>query len=181
MLNSLCNKWWCLLLRGLAAVVAGVIAFTHPALTAAVIAILIGVNALIDGAMCVFIGIRGGGDGRPWWEMILLGLVGVGFGAAALAWPGPLLATLVIFVGAWAIARGIVEIAAAIKLRKVIDDEWLLALSGAFSVAFGILLLSKPIEGILAISMVIGCFLFAYGLAAVAFSFRLRSLRKNLA
>lgn len=180
MLASLCNKWWCLALRGLTAVVAGVISVLHPGLTVYVLAVLIGVNALIEGLMCVMIGIGGGGNGRPWWEMILLGLIGVGFGIFALAFPPALMAAMIFLIGIWAVARGVIEIAAAIKLRHVIDDEWLIAISGLFSILFGGLLLSKPLEGIEVIGIVIGLFLVMYGLTAVGFSLRLRSLRSRL-
>jgi uncharacterized membrane protein HdeD (DUF308 family) len=180
MLNALCNKWWCLLLRGLTAVVAGVISVMHPGVTVVVLAVLIGINALIEGLMCVFIGIGGGGEGRPWWEMIVLGLIGVGFGIAALAFPPAVITTMIFLIGIWAVARGVVEIAAAIKLRHVIEDEWLIAISGLFSILFGALLLSKPREGALAIGIVIGLFLVVYGLTAVGFSLRLRTLRIRL-
>ena len=180
MLRMLCDKWWCLLLRGLTAIIAGAVAVAHPGLTVLVLAVLVGVSALVDGLACVLVGLRGGAGGRPWWEMIVLGLVGVGFGIAALAWPGLVLATLLALVGAWAVARGVIEIVAAVKLRKILEDEWILGLSGAVSIAFGILLLAKPMQGLLVIGVVIGCFLFVYGLAAVAFSLRLRALRSRL-
>ena len=98
----------------------------------------------------------------------------------ALAWPGLLLAGLVAPAGAWAVARGVLEIIVAMHLRKVIDDEWVLALSGILSIAFGALLLAKPMEGALVIGVIIGCFLFVYGLAAILFSLRLRTLGNRL-
>lgn len=180
MLSALCNKWWCLLLRGLFAVVAGVISVMHPGLTIALLVILVGVSALIDGLACVFIGVGGGGEGRPWWEMILLGLIGVGFGIAAFVRPEAVAVVLLAFVGAWAIARGVVEIVVAVRLRKVIEDEWLLGLSGAVSIAFGAMLLAKPIAGLLAMGMVIGIFLVFFGATAIALSFRLRAIQKRL-
>lgn len=180
MLNALCNKWWCLLLRGLFAVVAGVIAFMHPDLTIFVLVLLVGISALMDGLACVFLGIGGGADGRPWWEMILLGLVGVGFGVATIAWPGLTAVILLSLVAGWSIARGVMEIIVAIRLRKLIEEEWLLILSGVISIAFGALLLAKPIEGLAAIGMVIGVFLTFFGAMAVALSFRLRSLQIRL-
>jgi uncharacterized membrane protein HdeD (DUF308 family) len=161
--------------------VAGAIAVAHPDVPFIVLAILVGVSALADGLMCVFVGFRGAADGRTWWEMVVLGLLGVGFGIAALAWPGLVITTLLMLVGAWAVARGVLEIVAAIKLRKVLDDEWILGLSGALSIAFGAVLLAKPLEGAVIIGIIIGCFLFVYGLAAVVFSLRLRSLRNRLA
>jgi uncharacterized membrane protein HdeD (DUF308 family) len=180
MLRALCNKWWCVLLRGLTAIVAGAIAIAHPDVTLLVLAILVGCSALVDGLGCVLVGLAGGAGGRPWWEMIVLGLLGVGFGIAALAWPGLLLATLVALAGAWAVARGVIEIVAAVKLRRILEDEWILGLSGALSIAFGVLLLAKPLSTLHVIGIVIGCFLFVYGLAATVFSLRLRALRNRL-
>jgi uncharacterized membrane protein HdeD (DUF308 family) len=125
-------------------------------------------------------GFKGGPDGRTWWEMILLGLIGVGFGIAALVSPGSIALVLLTFVAAWAIARGVIEIVVAIRLRKEIEDEWLLGLSGAVSIAFGALLLAKPIVGLAAIGMVIGIFLFFFGATAIALSLRLRAIGKRL-
>lgn len=180
MLQALCNKWWCLTLRGLCAVIAGIVSVMHPELTITFLIILIGVSALIDGLACVFMGIGGGGEGRPWWEMILLGLVGIGFGIAAFAAPGAIAVVLLSFIAGWSIARGVIEIIAAVRLRKVIEDEWLLGLSGAISVLFGIMLVAKPIAGILAIGMVIGVFLVFIGATAIALSLRLRSMQQRL-
>lgn len=180
MLPKLCSKWWCLLLRGLTAIVAGAIAIAHPGLTAYILAVLIGINALIDGLMCVFVGIRGGTDSKPWWEMIGLGALGVVFGIVALAQPGIVLATLIVLIGIWSIARGAMEIAVAVKLRKVLDDEWILGLSGALSIAFGALLLFKPIEGIFLLGVLIGVFLLAGGLFLAALALRLRTIRNRL-
>lgn len=180
MLKALCDKWWCLLLRGLFAIVAGVIAVAHPGLTISLLVLLIGVSSLIDGLACVFMGIGGGGEGRPWWEMILLGLIGVGFGIATFVRPEAIAVVLLTFVAAWAIVRGVIEIVAAVKLRKVIDDEWMLGLSGAVSIAFGAMLFARPIAGLLAMGTVIGIFLVFFGATAVALSFRLKGLQKRL-
>lgn len=180
MLGALCDKWWCLLLRGLFAIIAGVISVMHPALTIFILVILLGVNALIDGLVCVFMGFKGGEGGRTWWEMIVLGLIGVGFGIATLAWPGLTAVVLLTIIAFWAIVRGVVEIVVAIRIRKEIEDEWLLGLSGAISIAFGAMLLAKPIAGLAAIGMVIGVFLFFFGAMAIALSLRLRSIGKRL-
>jgi uncharacterized membrane protein HdeD (DUF308 family) len=181
MLGALCSKWWCLFLRGLCAVIAGVFSVMHPHLTFFLLVIVIGVNALIDGLVCIFLGFHGGTDGRSWWEMILLGLIGVGFGIAALVQPGTIALVLLSFVAAWAIVRGIFEIIVAIRLRKEIEEEWLLGISGVLSIAFGALLLAKPIVGLAAIGAVIGVFLFVFGVMWIALSFRLRGMQKRLA
>jgi len=180
MLHALANRWWVFLLRGLVAIAAGVITMMHPELTLLVLIVLIGVSALVDGLACVFAGVGGGAAGRPWWEMILLGLAGVGFGIATLAWPGLTTMFLVFLIASWSIVRGIFEIAVAVKLRKEIDDEWLIGLSGVISIAFGALLFAKPGAGALALATIIGFFLFIGGAMAVAFALRLRSLKSKL-
>ena len=88
MLQLLAERWWVVLIRGLLILAAGIGTLVYPGLTLLMLIIFIGVSALLDGLTCVFMGIGGGGEGRPWWEMILLGLVGVGFGIATLAMPG---------------------------------------------------------------------------------------------
>lgn len=80
-------------------------------------------------------------------------------------------------IAVWAIARGLIEIAGAIALRKVIEGEWLLALSGMLSVGFGLLLLIRPGQGALALITVIGLYLMLFGAITAALALRLRSLR----
>jgi uncharacterized membrane protein HdeD (DUF308 family) len=181
MLQLLTERWWVVLIRGLLILAAGIGTLVYPGLTLLMLIIFIGVSALLDGLTCVFMGIGGGGQGRPWWEMILLGLVGVGFGIATLAWPGLTEILLLSLIAGWAIARGIMEIVVAIRLRKVIDSEWTMGLSGLLSIGFGALLIARPGAGALAMTMVIGIFMIIIGTAAIALSFRLRGLKGKLA
>ncbi|MGC3972315.1 MAG: HdeD family acid-resistance protein [Pirellulales bacterium] len=180
MLQVLADRWWVVLLRGILALAAGIATIAHPALTLYVLILLIGISSLIDGLGCVFMGFGGGAEGRPWWEMILLGLVGVGFGIATLAWPGLTGILLLSLIAGWAIARGVMEIIVAIRLRKVIDNEWWIGLSGLISIGFGAFLIARPGEGALAMALVIGVFLIMIGVAAIGFSFRLKGLKGRL-
>lgn len=179
MLATLCNRWWVLLLRGLTAIAAGVVAMTHPAITLWLLVLLVGINAVLEGTACLFLGFRGGADGRTLWEMVVLGLIGVGFGGVTLAWPGATAYLLLLLVAYWAIARGVFEIVVAVKLRHVIEDEWWLILAGVMSVAFGSLLLMRPEAGALAMAQLIGAFVFVFGCMATAFALRLHSLRNQ--
>ena len=111
----------------------------------------------------------------------LLGLVGVGFGIATLAMPGLTELLLLSLIAGWAIARGVMEIVVAIRLRKAIDNEWTMGLSGLLSIGFGALLIARPGAGALAMAMVIGIFMIVIGTAAIALSFRLRGLKTKLA
>lgn len=181
MLQLLTERWWVVLIRGLLILAAGIGTLVYPGLTLLMLVIFIGVGALLDGLTCVFMGLGGGGEGRPWWEMILLGLVGVGFGIATLVWPGLTELLLLSLIAGWAIARGIMEIIVAIRLRKVIDNEWMMGLSGLLSIGFGAMLIARPGAGALAMAMVIGIFMIVIGTAAIGLSFRLRSLKNKLA
>lgn len=174
MLQAIARKWWVLLLRGLAAIALGVLVLWWPGVTLLTLVILWGVFALLDGLSGIMLGLRGEADGTMWWTMMLLGVVGVGAAITAFIWPG-MTAVILLWIIAWtAILRGVFEIAAAIRLRKHIDNEWLLAISGLVSVIAGCLVLRNPAAGALAITLLIGGYMIVLGLVAVVLSFRLK-------
>jgi uncharacterized membrane protein HdeD (DUF308 family) len=177
MLSAIMQRWWILLLRGISATVFGVLAIVWPGITLLTLVIVYGVVALIDGIAGIALGIRGGVDGRTWWEMILLGLLGVIAGAVTFLWPGLTAVVLLVVIALWAIIRGILEIIGAITLRKIIQGEWLLILSGVLSIGFGLLLLLQPAAGALAVMWLIGIYMIAFGITTIALSLRLRRLR----
>ena len=180
MLASLSRKWWVLLLRGIGFIAAGVIAMMWPGIPLFSLVVLFAVFALIDGAASVVLGMRGESDGTVWWTMIILGVLALAAGILAIAWPGPTLLVLLSIVAWFAIVRGIFEIIAAVRLRKAIDDEWVLGLSGAASILFGVLLLARPDAGLIVIALLIGAYMTAIGVLAVALSLRLRRLQNKL-
>ncbi|MEX2307077.1 MAG: DUF308 domain-containing protein [Pirellulales bacterium] len=180
MLDIICRRWWMLLVRGLAAIGLGVCAIVWPGITLLALAILFGVFATIDGVASIMLGIRGEPDGTVWWTMVALGVLAIIAGIIAFAWPGLTLLVLLTVVGVSAIVRGVFEIMAAIRLRKEIDDEWILGLSGALSVIFGVLILWRPDVGLLAIALLIGAYMLALGSLAVALSLRLRRMGRSL-
>jgi uncharacterized membrane protein HdeD (DUF308 family) len=177
MLSTILQRWWILLLRGISATVFGVLAVVWPGITLLTLVIFYGVVALIDGIAGIALGVRSGVNGRTWWEMILLGLLGVIAGAVAFLWPGLTAVVLLVVIALWAIIRGILEIIGAITLRKIIQGEWLLILSGVLSIGFGVLLLLRPAAGALAVMWLIGIYMIAFGITTIALSLRLRRLR----
>jgi uncharacterized membrane protein HdeD (DUF308 family) len=181
MLTILSRKWWLVLIRGMCFIVAGVIAMMWPGITQASLVALFALFAFIDGAVSVVLGMRGEPDGTIWWTMIFLGVLALAAGILAIAWPGLTLLVLLTIIAWFAIIRGLFEIVAAVKLRKVIDDEWVLGLSGAASILFGVLLMARPDKGLLVIALLIGAFMTALGVLAVALSLRLRRLQNKLA
>jgi uncharacterized membrane protein HdeD (DUF308 family) len=180
MLDVMCRRWWVLLIRGLVAIALGVSTIVWPGITLLALAFLFGAFSLVDGAMSIVLGIRGEADGTIWWTMILLGVLAAMAGIIAFAWPGLTLLVLVTIIGVSAIVRGVFEIMAAVRLRKVLDDEWILGLSGFMSILFGGLILWRPDVGLLAIALLIGAYMIALGILAVALSLRLRRTGQTL-
>jgi len=168
------RNWWIFALRGLAAIAFGVLAFFMPAVTLAALVLLYGAYALADGILAIAAAIRRQGP-NPWWALVLRGIVGIAAAAMSVFWPGITAFALLIVVAAWAIVTGVLEISAAIRLRKLIKGEWLMALGGVVSVLFGAALLLAPGPGILAVIWIIGSFAVAYGLLLMALGLRLRT------
>jgi uncharacterized membrane protein HdeD (DUF308 family) len=180
MLRSLCSRWWVLLLHGVLAIAAGLIAIMVPGIALTSMVILFAIFAIADGIAGIAIGIRGEEDGTVWWTMILLGVMAIIAGVGASVYPGLTLLVLLSFVATLAILRGVFYIVAAIRLRKVIDDEWVLGLSGALSIVFGAILLARPVVGLEVLAMLMGCFMLAIGAMQVALSLRLRRVNNRI-
>jgi uncharacterized membrane protein HdeD (DUF308 family) len=173
-LQALAKTWWLVLLRGIAAIVFGVLAFIWPGLTLFTLIILYGAYALVDGVIALIAAFSGGAKPAPTWWLIVAGIAGIAAGIATFVWPGITALVLIVFIGVWSIVRGIFEIVGAIKLRKEIDNEWWLILAGALSVVFGVLVLIMPGAGALALIWVIGAYAIVFGILLVGLSFRLR-------
>lgn len=181
MLATLCGRWHVLLLRGILAIVLGITAIVWPGVTLVSLVLVFGVFTLIDGVAGIALGIRGGPDGKLWWPMILMGVLAVAAGILTFAWPSITAMVLLAIIAVSAIFRGVFEIYAAIRLRKEIDDEWILGISGAAAILFGVLLIARPLEGAVAIALLLGAYMIAMGILAVALALRLRKMGHKLA
>ena len=176
LLRSLAENWWMLLLRGIAAIIFGILAFLWPGITLLTLIFLWGAYAVVDGVFALWSAIsgKGGGEmGSRWW-LALVGLCGVVAGILAFAWPGVTALVLLLFIAAWAIVTGVFQVVGAIRLRKEIEGEWLLILSGLLSIAFGLVLVMQPGTGALAVIWLIGTFAIIEGILFVALAFRLK-------
>jgi uncharacterized membrane protein HdeD (DUF308 family) len=177
MLAAITQNWWVFLLRGICAVLFGILTFAMPGITLASLVIVFGIYAIIDGAGAIALGFGGGESGERWWQMIVLGILSIAAGVLTFAWPGITAIALLAFIAAWAIVRGIVEISAAIALRKVIDNEFLLVLSALCSILFGVIMIARPGAGALAVLWIIGTYAIIFGVLTISLAMRLRSLR----
>lgn len=177
MLHALAENWWLLLLRGIVAIIFGVLAFIWPGVTLAVLVLLYGAFALVDGAFALAAAIMGkGGMGLRWW-LAIVGLLGIAVGVLTFLWPGITALVLLVFIAVWSIMIGIFQIIGAVQLRKEIENEWLLIFAGLMSVVFGILLLIWPGAGLLALVWLIGAYAVLYGALLIGLSLRLKRHR----
>jgi uncharacterized membrane protein HdeD (DUF308 family) len=183
MLQTICGRWWVLLLRGIVAILLGACAIAWPGITLMALILVFAAFSLVDGIVALVIGFRGESDGTVWWTMVVLGLIAIAAAIIAFAWPAITLVAFLAIIAVSAIVRGVFEIAAAIRLRKEIDDEWILGLSGFLSILFGALILYRPDAGLIAMALLIGAYMMALGILAVALALRLRrmSVRLNTA
>jgi uncharacterized membrane protein HdeD (DUF308 family) len=171
----LARHWWLFLLRGLISILFGVLAFVWPGITLASLVLVFGAFAFADGVFALVGALRGGGR-EHWWLLILEGLVGIGIGIITVVSPGITALALLFYIAIWAIATGVLEIGSAIALRKEIEHEWLLGLSGLASVVFGVLLIARPGAGALTVLWLIGGYAIVFGVLLVMLSFRARRL-----
>jgi uncharacterized membrane protein HdeD (DUF308 family) len=177
MLTTLAEYWWTLVLRGVAAVIFGILAYVWPGITFTVLVLFFGAYALWDGVFALIAAFRSQAERR--WPLVLEGLVGIAAGVLTFIWPGAATLALLIIIGAWAIVTGIFEIVAAIRLREEIEGEWLLLVSGLLSVLFGIALAIWPAAGLVAVTWLIGAYSIVFGILLIVLGFRLRNWGKQ--
>jgi uncharacterized membrane protein HdeD (DUF308 family) len=179
MLEHLSRNWGWVVLRGVAAVLFGVLAFVLPGITLAVLVIVWGAYALADGILALIAAYRVRDQGKPFWSLVIVGLLGIAAGIVTFIWPGMTALLLLMFIAAWALVMGIFQIIAAIRLRKEIQNEWLLGLSGALSVLFGIIMFVQPGAGALAVIWVIAAYAIVFGVLLIWLGLRLKKRSEN--
>src|SRR3712207_1939884 len=176
---DLAPSWWALALRGLVAVLFGLAALFLPGLVLEVLILLFGAYALVDGILAVVAAFRSSGRGMRRPLLLIEGAIGILFGIVALFWPGLTALALLYVVAFWAIFTGIARIVMAIMLRRQIENEWSIALSGALSVILGIVLMLIPGAGLLAYTWLIGLLALALGIALIVYAFSVRGQRMS--
>lgn len=177
MLTLLTRNWGLFALRGLFAILFGVVALVWPQATLMALVLLFGAYALVDGIFAVAFGIASYGHNQLWWAVLLEGLAGIIIGLLTFFWPDTTAFVLLYFIAAWALVTGVLEIVAAIQFRRVIHNEWMMVLSGLLSVVFGVLLVVFPSAGAVSLVWLIGAYAIFFGVLLISFAFHLRSLQ----
>lgn len=170
------KKWWVLALRGVILLIIGILSFTNPLVWIT----FAGAYMLIDGVGVLAAGFGPQPSGQSRWPLLLVGILGIVAGLIVLLNPVIGGLSLVWVIGAWAIVTGILEIISAIALRKEIDNEWWLILTGVLAVIFGLLVFQNPLAGAFAIQTIFGAFAIVAGIFSIALAFRMRSFGQQI-
>ena len=176
LIETLKRHWWVPVIRGIAAIVFGVIAFAYPGLTVAMLVLFFGAWVLVDGVFRVVGAIGHRASDKEWGFDLIIGIVGIIIGFLTFHAPQITALALIIYIAAWALMIGATEIALAIKLRREIKGEWFLILMGLVSIVFAVMLLWNPLPGALALVWLIGSYAIVFGILGIILGFRLRSL-----
>jgi uncharacterized membrane protein HdeD (DUF308 family) len=167
--NAFASNWWVLLLRGILAVLFGVLAFALPGLTLVTLVLLYGVYAVTDGLTALWVG----GSSRAW-PLVLIGVVGVIVGIYTFIYPGTTAVATLYIIAAWGIVRGAGDLITAYLLRKDLKNVSELVIAGLVSIIFGAWLLANPARGVLAMVWIIGGYAIMFGVVMIVHALRLR-------
>ena len=173
--DTLSRYWWMTLLRGVISILFGIVVFTRPLISLVTLTLLFGAFVLFDGIVHVASAFGGRRENERWWVLLLTGLCGIAVGVLTFINPAITAFALLFYIAVWAIAVGLLEIVAAVRLRKEIEGEFWLILAGAVSIAFGVLLLTRPGAGALSVLWLIGGYAIASGVILIALAFRART------
>lgn len=180
MANALGKNWWVVLIQGVLAILFGIAAIMLPGLTLLTMVTLFGATAILDGIISFVGAFSSANPEAPRWLFVVRGVIGIAAGIATFAWPGLTALLLIYIIAARFLLTGVLEMVVAIALRKEIEHEWLLIVSGVLSIAAGVWFFAAPGDGALALAWMIGLFAVMTGATLIGASFRLRDLHKRL-
>jgi uncharacterized membrane protein HdeD (DUF308 family) len=178
MVAEMSRNWWVFILRGIVAIAIGILAFVQPQATLIALIAVFAAYAIVDGILAIGAGIAI--EGGPRWMLIVGGLIGIAIGVLTINRPDVTAIALVYLIAVWAIVTGVAEAVAAYSFRAVLENEWLLVLSGIVSVVFGVVLIANPGDGVLAVLWLIGIYAILAGIIYIATGFQLRTIHETV-
>lgn len=180
MLEVLRRNWWVFASRGIIAIAFGLLAFAQPEFTLQLLVIFVAAYLIADGASLLASYIRGEPEARrAGWIVAAMGVLGIVVGFAAFLWPEITALWLLALVAFWAIFMGILQLVAAIRLRREIEGELWLAIGGIIAIAFGVYLIVNPGDGLVSLVWLVGFWAVAFGVINLVLAWRLRNLRRD--
>lgn len=168
------DQWKVVALRAAAAIIFGLAALVRPELTLTVLVLMFGAYAFIDGVLALLLGFGRFDNMTRWWVMLLEGVTGITFGLIAFLHPGETTLALLYLIAAWAFVTGVLEVFAAVSLRRVINGERALLMGGLISILLSVLLILRPATGTLALMWMIGAYAVIFGILFATLALRLR-------
>ena len=180
MYETLFKYWWQPVVRGIVAIIFGVLAFVLPVVTLANLVLFIGAYLFVSGIFLAVTAVGGRKEKEDWWLLLVEGLMSMGMGVITYMVPGITAIALVIYVAAWALCTGALEIIAAVRLRKVMKHEVWMALGGVISIAFAVLLMLSPAAGVLSLLWLIAIYAIAFGIFLTILGFEVHHYGKKL-
>jgi uncharacterized membrane protein HdeD (DUF308 family) len=174
--DVLANNWWLVAIRGVLAILFGIIAFAMPGVTMLSLVLVFAAYSLVDGIFGIVMAIRGATRGERWVWLLINGVLGIAAGAIAILWPGITILAYVFLVAAWALVGGILMLISAARLKIDHGRVWLV-LAGIASLIFGILLGISPLIGALVLTLWAGAHALVLGVTLLILAWRLREHR----
>jgi uncharacterized membrane protein HdeD (DUF308 family) len=177
---ALAQNWWLIALRGVLAIIIGVIAFAAPVATMLSLVLLFSAYMLVDGVLAIVAAVRAARQHERWALLVLEGIVSIAVAAIAVLWPGVTIVAYVLLVAAWAIVTGALMLGAAFRLN-LDHGRWWLVLGGIASLIYGALLIIAPLIGALVLTWWFGAYALVFGVFMLVLAFRLRARREQRA
>jgi uncharacterized membrane protein HdeD (DUF308 family) len=169
---ALARSWWLIALRGVLAVIFGLIALIMPAATILALVLLFSAYMIVDGAFAIYAAIRAGRRHESWGLLLVQGIASLAAGVLAFLWPGLTVLAFVLLIAAWAIVSGCIMFAAAFATEN--GRGWL-ALGGIAALIYSVLMIVAPLAGAVVLTWWLGAFALVFGAALLVLSWRLRS------
>jgi len=174
MLDVLSRNWWAFAIRGVAAVLFGILALAWPGITLFALVFLFGAYCLVDGVFALVAAVRAAEAHDRWAHLLFVGIFGILVaGITFFFWQITAFALLYL-IAAWAVVTGILELVGAFELRRHMPGELWWVLAGLVSIAFGVLLILRPLSGALAVVWIIGVYALLFGGFLIGLALRLR-------
>jgi uncharacterized membrane protein HdeD (DUF308 family) len=177
MLTTMTHYWWLMVLRGALAILFGIAAILWPGIAFATLVLLFGAFAFASGVITTWTALSLRKRNENWMAFLIQGLFGLAIGLIALFWPFVTAGAIILLIAAWALITGLIEVAAALRLRREIENEWMLILSGALSMLLGLMFAFFPAAGIWVVTWFIGVYAVVGGVALIQLGLRLRRMR----
>jgi uncharacterized membrane protein HdeD (DUF308 family) len=173
---ALAQNWWAIAIRGVLAIIVGVIAFAAPVATMLSLVLLFSAYMLLDGIFAIVAAIRAARQHERWGLLVLEGIIDIATAAIAVLWPGLTILAYVLLVAAWAVITGVLALVAAFRLN-LHHGRWWLVLGGIASLVYGVLLVIAPLIGALVLTWWFGAYALVFGIFLLILAFRLRAHR----